>query len=150
MYCRNCNYDLQQLPGTRCPECGRPFDPSDERSFRRFIPLPRPFARAIPLAIIALFVGPWIFLLWEDTPLIVGGPLGFICIAIRPHGWYPSFIFGWMGASAWVICIVGGWLWICEAANRRGRKAFWLACTALGVWMTIGTCFELTLLTSGG
>jgi len=91
-------------------------------------------------------VGPWILLLWEDIPLILSGPLGFFCFAIRPHGWYPSFIFGWIAASAWIAAVVGAWMLICDVANRRGRKAFWLACTALVVWMGIGTCFELTLL----
>ena len=27
--CRNCGYPLRQLPTTRCPECGRAFDPTD-------------------------------------------------------------------------------------------------------------------------
>lgn len=33
MHCRRCEYDLTGLPAGACPECGRPFDPADERSF---------------------------------------------------------------------------------------------------------------------
>lgn len=34
MYCLNCGYVLDGLIGSRCPECGRPFDPGDAGSFR--------------------------------------------------------------------------------------------------------------------
>lgn len=33
MYCRKCNYQLLGLSENRCPECGRPFDPADRRTF---------------------------------------------------------------------------------------------------------------------
>ncbi|MHC5002063.1 MAG: hypothetical protein ACYTJ0_02975 [Planctomycetota bacterium] len=33
MYCRSCQYDLTGLDTGRCPECGRPFDPSDPTTF---------------------------------------------------------------------------------------------------------------------
>jgi predicted amidophosphoribosyltransferase len=33
-YCSNCGYVLDGLPENRCPECGRPFDPDDPRTFR--------------------------------------------------------------------------------------------------------------------
>lgn len=35
MYCRACQYELASLRDTVCPECGRPFDPSDPRTFAR-------------------------------------------------------------------------------------------------------------------
>ena len=31
--CLECGYILEGLPENRCPECGRPFDPSDERTY---------------------------------------------------------------------------------------------------------------------
>ncbi|MCC6907920.1 MAG: hypothetical protein IT430_08285 [Phycisphaerales bacterium] len=34
MHCLSCNYDLQNLAEHRCPECGRVFDPGDDRTFR--------------------------------------------------------------------------------------------------------------------
>lgn len=35
MYCRRCAYNLKQLDTHRCPECGRPFDPTNPKTFRR-------------------------------------------------------------------------------------------------------------------
>ena len=32
-YCRQCQYVLDGLPGSRCPECGTGFDPSDPATF---------------------------------------------------------------------------------------------------------------------
>jgi hypothetical protein len=37
MYCLSCGYMLVRLPGNRCPECGREFDPTDVRTFRRYL-----------------------------------------------------------------------------------------------------------------
>jgi hypothetical protein len=37
MHCINCDYSLNGLEGSRCPECGRIFDAKDPRTFR---PLP--------------------------------------------------------------------------------------------------------------
>ena len=34
MHCIDCDYDLQHLDTNRCPECGRPFDKEDEKTFR--------------------------------------------------------------------------------------------------------------------
>jgi hypothetical protein len=33
MYCRRCKYPLGALFESRCPECGRDFDPNDPRTF---------------------------------------------------------------------------------------------------------------------
>ena len=35
IFCRKCGYALIGLSEARCPECGRPFDPADPRSFLR-------------------------------------------------------------------------------------------------------------------
>jgi len=34
MYCRRCGYVLDGLSDHRCPECGRPFDPANRRTYR--------------------------------------------------------------------------------------------------------------------
>lgn len=34
-YCRDCGYVLNGLSENRCPECGRPFDPEDAKSYLR-------------------------------------------------------------------------------------------------------------------
>jgi len=34
VHCLSCGYDLQNLDGNHCPECGRIFDPSDDRTFQ--------------------------------------------------------------------------------------------------------------------
>lgn len=36
LYCRRCGYALVGLSANRCPECGRPFDPTDRRTFTRY------------------------------------------------------------------------------------------------------------------
>lgn len=33
MHCLGCGYQLKHLPENRCPECGKPFDPDDDRTF---------------------------------------------------------------------------------------------------------------------
>ncbi len=35
LYCRTCGYQLAGLSANRCPECGRPFDPDNRRTFLR-------------------------------------------------------------------------------------------------------------------
>lgn len=34
MRCLKCGYILDGLPENRCPECGRPFNPTDDRTYR--------------------------------------------------------------------------------------------------------------------
>jgi hypothetical protein len=34
MRCLGCQYDLSNLPEHRCPECGRPFDPTLPETFK--------------------------------------------------------------------------------------------------------------------
>jgi hypothetical protein len=53
MYCRSCGYALIGLPSTRCPECGRDFDPSNRKSF--LARPPRTILRRIIKIILVLF-----------------------------------------------------------------------------------------------
>ncbi len=64
MYCRTCGYILAGLSRNRCPECGRPFNPADPRTFRRKPLLSGPglWVKRIALIIAAVVVG---FLLLE-------------------------------------------------------------------------------------
>ena len=60
MYCRGCQYDLNQLPDGRCPECGRSFDPTKPRTVQRRRRRLQPlvglgFALAVGLAVIVGF-----------------------------------------------------------------------------------------------
>jgi hypothetical protein len=61
MYCRQCGYQLTGLSANRCPECGRPFDPANPRTFRQHPRawLIRRWARRIAwtAAILALCLG---------------------------------------------------------------------------------------------
>jgi hypothetical protein len=66
MYCRQCSYDLHAIPSSRCPECGRGFDPSNPKSFRK-----RPQTtggRWLRRALVAVVV----------LTALIGGPLGWV------------------------------------------------------------------------
>jgi hypothetical protein len=39
MYCWQCGYNLFGLSESRCPECGRAFDPANRGSYRRYPPM---------------------------------------------------------------------------------------------------------------
>ena len=68
-YCRKCGYFLHALSLPRCPECGRPFDPSNPRTTRNRPPRrwPRHLRRAA-VAFLALFLplaAFWGWLYWD-------------------------------------------------------------------------------------
>lgn len=54
--CRQCGYDLQGLPESRCPECGTPFDPGERAQIiaRAAKPPPRPRHRWIAVIVVIL------------------------------------------------------------------------------------------------
>jgi hypothetical protein len=63
MYCRKCGYELRGLTAARCPECGRPFDRNNPRTYRlrrvsRWAALPRWIALRLSLLLLALGL-PW-------------------------------------------------------------------------------------------
>jgi len=91
--CVGCDYPLYRLSGPKCPECGRPFDPTDPTSFRDdrlgqikwFFSAPRSWgALAISLATIAYIVDrslPWAALLGR-TGFAYVSVCGIITVAI--------------------------------------------------------------------
>jgi hypothetical protein len=68
-HCVGCEYDLRGLAAGVCPECGRPFDPADLRTFKSVhMPRPRRLTRWVmttpgwPLSILAAFIS--LHVLW--------------------------------------------------------------------------------------
>lgn len=59
-YCLGCGYVLDGLPEHRCPECGRPFDPDNPRTFKTA----RPYKR------------------WRWHVLLRPGPLGYLYLLV--------------------------------------------------------------------
>jgi len=55
MYCRNCWYILDGLSEHRCPECGRPFDPDNRRTYHTR-PRARWWWRTLARTAIVLFI----------------------------------------------------------------------------------------------
>lgn len=76
-YCRKCGYSMQGLVEHRCPECGRPFNPTDSGTFltgphswtrrRRLKRIGQALAGFLVLAAVA--VGSiWVYVYWEYYP----------------------------------------------------------------------------------
>ena len=72
MYCAGCEYDLRGLPESRCPECGRTFDPRDSRTFLHSPKLPKPLGLALAAYLIPLAIGG---LFWLTVRLPFACPL---------------------------------------------------------------------------
>ncbi|MDM8005830.1 MAG: hypothetical protein QUV05_06730 [Phycisphaerae bacterium] len=68
MYCRGCWYALDGVAEDRCPECGRPFNPADRRTYRTksrrewWSSLRRRFTAAfLVLLVFLLLAGGWLY-----------------------------------------------------------------------------------------
>jgi hypothetical protein len=113
MYCLGCGYVLDGLPGNRCPECGREFDPSIAKTFG-----PRPPLH--PVKVLLLKPIGW------PTFLLAGGASVMWLLADHPSPhrapWLPLAILLWFLIGIWcavrllAILVV----WVCNL-NRRYR-----------------------------
>lgn len=128
-FCRRCGYLLIGLPENRCPECGDPFDPDDERSFACDEPRSKPLASGK----------------WFIVPMFSGIAVHLVTLWIlfaqsvdvnRPFAdqvWQVfvfSFLFAVMGAIFGIVAI--------EAKRYRYRRpvriAVWCTAIALACW----------------
>ena len=68
MLCGRCDYDLRGLEAGLCPECGRRFDPRDERSFAKITR-----AKRVIFPVLSIMVGSVLaILLFSVLGLIFG------------------------------------------------------------------------------
>ena len=102
IFCIGCGYALRQITSTRCPECGRPFDPNDPRTMSLGSPLRRwqrwllqpmgwrPVWLAMICAIGFAYLGGW--------PHLRPEPWSVIAKEFRwPHRWqYPFTFYDWV------------------------------------------------------
>lgn len=118
MYCRSCDYNLQDLPTGTCPECARAFDPSDRATFEDH---PR-HVRRVPLyqagIASALALGAVAWLGWH-SPLIL-------------------IVFSMAATAAALACsIFGG-----PGFRRPGR---WIGLTTLPGLLALAAFYSLAL-----
>jgi len=64
MYCKKCAYPLVGLDRQRCPECGRPFDPDDPRTYRAKLRMSRAKLVGI-IAAIGVVLVPHVMCFWH-------------------------------------------------------------------------------------
>jgi len=67
-YCRGCNYNLHGLTASRCPECGRAFDPANPKTYRSHPPrdwlrYAKRAAYAVAMLLL-LLAGTWGWFFW--------------------------------------------------------------------------------------
>ena len=89
MRCLGCDYLLYGLSENRCPECGRPFDPSDPHTFNTKIWVGRRYLALSLLGIAAMSL-PLLFAYWRDG---------------HPSGSFPGMI----SLALLLCCLFGGW-----------------------------------------
>jgi hypothetical protein len=93
VWCANCFYSLHGLTEHRCPECGRPFNPDDPRTFahaprrRAFLPILLSY-----LAVFAVTIAFWVSqnpARWPGAPALTRADLLLVgcAAATGPIGW---------------------------------------------------------------
>ena len=119
--CRGCDYPLRGLTEHRCPECGRPFDPSDPTTMNLGRPigrLGRLFLRPIGWPTVALAVLAMLGVLWMSR-WPAGGPVfGLVDVHYvrwvltwqREQGRWPSLDLLFVVSTAIAIVVAATWL----------------------------------------
>ena len=107
--CLNCGYDLFRLTVSRCPECGRAFDPGDPATFTRLPPYVR-WLYWLPGALLAVVLGAGVAAYFISQNRIgwglsLGVPLG--VGSFLGYGCKTSTVIGY-GVLAMVVVFVAG------------------------------------------
>jgi hypothetical protein len=104
--CPNCGYDLTALTTPRCPECGRPFTPTewaDPTLLRRMLAWERTAGQrtifAFPATVLSFILRPRqsLRLLRDDDGLL--RVVGFALLLV-PFSWIFAFVLSWVGVVA--------------------------------------------------
>ena len=119
--CRTCAYILDHLPQSRCPECGRPFDPADPATYRAHDPGARRRAdiqmAALATVTALLFITvPWLACqqlrlidpLW--LAVLAGGTAAIFTFAVASvFHWRPSLLALITVAPACLLVTIEAW-----------------------------------------
>lgn len=114
--CRKCGYLLRGLTENRCPECGRPFDPTDLGTVR-YIGLSvstRRWARAPCMAeVIAVLIVAILMLVFRSRPTAT----------IRGEPYFPALWVAWVAPALvwwWGLRVLSRLRWLRLPADSRG------------------------------
>jgi len=122
--CLGCGYDLHGLPENRCPECGRPFDPEDPRTY---YPLGLPGDAFAQAAIVgACLVVPAASLTLLQT-VAEGLPAWLLTVAFLSGLAGVSIAIVMLGASGWRLLRSSG----LPEDQAALRKAFFISASVL-------------------
>ena len=128
-YCLGCSYALDGLPENRCPECGRPFDPDESRTFS-----PRPRAKKKATIVVLMYLLPLLVSLtwWASlasnlawvggTPALQWRLLIGLWQACGPLAWVMLETGATHSAAILAIFSVSWALWLTVVCNTRLRQ----------------------------
>lgn len=123
-FCLNCEYALDGLPENRCPECGEPFDPDDESTYRDPRAEPRLVHQAQQFAAGVLLPMATVVLLWCAVVIPPLFPVALLLAAVllvrsvHQHRWAAFVVTALLGSLP-----IGGpfAFGIVQYANGTGR-----------------------------